>query len=104
MQQFQQEATKFVFSDGILNWRRKTNEPSAKVLVSVEPKRKAMEAAHALSGHGGRERTLRKLVERYWWPEMFVDVNDSVKTCEQCEKRAPLQYDEPLKSLTVSHL
>jgi len=35
---------------------------------------------------------------------MYVDAKDWVKVCEQCEKRVPLRYDEPLKSLTVSHL
>jgi hypothetical protein len=35
---------------------------------------------------------------------MYVDVKDWVKPCEQYEMRAPLRYDEPLKSLTVSHL
>ena len=63
-----------------------------------------MEAAHNLSGHLGREGTLGKVVERYWWPVMYVDVKDRVKMCEQCEQRPPLLYDEPLKSLTVSHL
>jgi hypothetical protein len=74
------------------------------VFVRAEQKRKAMEAAHELSGHRGREGTLPKVVERYWWPEMYVVVKDWVKTCEQCQKRAPLQYDKPLKSLTVSHV
>jgi hypothetical protein len=58
MQQFRREATKYLVSDGILYRRRKTNEPPAKVLVSAEQKRKAMEAAHELSGHRGREGTL----------------------------------------------
>ena len=104
MQQFRQEATKFLVSDGILYWRGKTNEPPANVLVSAEQTRNAMEAAHELSGHRGKEGTLPKVVERYWWPEMNVDVKDWVTTCKHCKKRVPLRYDEPLESLTVRHL
>jgi len=104
MHQFWQEAMKYLVSDGILYRRRKTIEPPAKVLVSAVQKRKALEAAHELSRHHGREGTLRKVVEQYWWPEKYVDVKDWVKTCGQCEKGAPLRYDEPLTSLTVSHL
>jgi len=63
-----------------------------------------MDAAHEMSRHRGREGTLRKVVERYWWPVMYVNVMDWVKTYKQCEKSAPLRYDEPLKRLTVSHL
>jgi len=103
MPQFRWEAVKDLVSDGMLYWRRKTNEPPAKVLVSAEQKRKAMEAAHELSGHCRREKTLQKVVEWYRWPEKYVKVKDCVKTGEQCNKRAPLQNDEPLKSLTLSH-
>jgi hypothetical protein len=63
-----------------------------------------MEAAHELSGNRGREGTLGKVVEQYWWPELYVDVKDLVKMCQQCNKRAPLRYDECLKSRTVGHL
>jgi len=35
---------------------------------------------------------------------MYLDVKDWVKMCEQFEKRASLQYDEPLSSLTIRHL
>jgi len=63
-----------------------------------------MKGANELSGHRGREGTLRKVVQRYWWPEMYVDVKDWEKTCEECEKRAPVPYDKCLKRQTVSHL
>jgi len=63
-----------------------------------------MEAAHTLSGHRGREGMLLKGVKRYCWPEMYVEVKGWVKTCEQCEEKPPVRYDEPLKNLTISHL
>jgi hypothetical protein len=103
-QQLGRETTKYLVTDGVLNRRRKSNEPPAKKLVSTEQKRKAMEAAHELSGHRGREGTLRMVVEWYWWSEMYVEVKDWVKLCEECEKRVLLRYDEPLNSLTFSHL
>jgi len=104
MQQFRRQATKYLVSDEILYRRQKTNEPPAKVLVSAEQITKAMEAAHELTGHRGREGTLRQVVEQDWWPELYVDVKDWVQTREQCETRAPLWYDESLKSVPVSHL
>jgi hypothetical protein len=45
MQLFRREATKYHLSDGILIPRRKTNEIPAKVFVSVEQQKKAMEAS-----------------------------------------------------------
>jgi len=80
------------------------NDLPAMVLVSAEQTRKAIEATHQLSRHHGRVGTLQQVVERYWWPEIYVNVKDWVKTYQQCEKRDPLRYDETLTSLTVSHL
>jgi hypothetical protein len=44
------------------------------------------------------------VVEKNWWPEMYVDIKDWVKMCNRFEKRAPLPYDQPLNSLTLSFL
>jgi len=104
MQQFRREATKYLLPDGVLYPRGKPNEPPAKVLLSTEKRRKAMEAAQKLSGHCGREGTIRKVAERFGGPEMYDHGKDCVKTTKQCKQRAPLQCDEPLKTLTVSHL
>jgi len=103
MQQFRWEAMKYLVSDGMFYRRQKTNESPAKVIVSTEQNKNAMEAAHEMSGHCGREETLQKEVEWYWWLEMYVNLKDWVKMCEECEKRVPLRYDEPLQCLTVSH-
>jgi hypothetical protein len=35
---------------------------------------------------------------------MYVHVKYWETMCKQGETRAPIQYDEPLKSLTVNHL
>jgi len=104
MQQFRRDAPKYLVPDGKLYRRRKINEPPAKVLVSTEQKRNAMQAAHQRSGHCGRKGKIRKVVEQYWLPEMYVGVKDWVKMCEQYEKRAPLRDNEPVNCLTVSHL
>jgi len=59
MPQCPPEATKYLSWNWILYRRGKSNEPPAAVLVSAEQKRKAMEAAHELSGHCGREGTFQ---------------------------------------------
>jgi len=76
IQQLWQEATKYLHSDGVLYWSLKTYELLAIVIVSAERKRKAMQAADELSGHGWREGALQQIAEWYWWPEMYVDVKD----------------------------
>jgi hypothetical protein len=48
MLQFWPEPKKCLLSDGIFYWRRKTNEPPAKVFVGTERTLKSMEAARDL--------------------------------------------------------
>jgi len=57
MLRFWRDATKYVVSDTIFHRRGKTHEPLAKMLVSTEQNRRAMQAAHKLSGHRRREAT-----------------------------------------------
>jgi hypothetical protein len=65
------------------------------VFVSADQKRKAIDAAHKLNGDHGTEGKLRKVVELYWWAEMYLDIKDWVKTVEKYKKLAPLRYDKP---------
>ena len=104
MVRFRRDATRYLVSDGVLYRRRRTNEPPARVIVRKEKREGIMRAIHEENGHRGREGTMRKVTESYWWPEMHVDIKEWVKTCEQCEKRAPTRYAEPMKSLTVNRL
>lgn len=95
---------KYPIPVGVLYRTHKNNEPLAMMAVSIEQKMKAMVAAHELSWHCRREGTFPNIVEQYWWPVMYVNIMDWVKTWEQHKKRAPLWYEEPLKSQTISHV
>ena len=39
---------------------------------------------HLLSAHFGIQATKDKIKERYYWPEMSRDIEDYVKSCDQC--------------------
>jgi len=41
-----------------------------------EQERKAIEAAQDLSGLCGREGMLQMIVDKYWWPEMCLYIDD----------------------------
>ena len=61
-------------------------DDSFKLAVPKSMRNKMLKNYHedSLSGHMGANKTLAKLQERYWWPKMFYDVNDYVRTCERC--------------------
>ena len=61
------------------------------VLVPDKRKEEAWETAHGggIVGHFGRHRTLRKLQERWYWPEFRRDATYWTATCPRCLERKP---------------
>ena len=42
---------------------------------------------HPISAHFSVTKTYEKIRERYYWPRMKQDVEQYVKSCEQCQRR-----------------
>jgi hypothetical protein len=51
---------------------------------------------HDETGHRGRNTTFEQIKRRYQWKGMYADVEEWVKTCEYCQRRAKLRYEEEL--------
>lgn len=47
-----------------------------------------LELAHAvpLAGHMGRDKTTRRIQERFYWPTIFKDIAEYCKRCPSCQK------------------
>ena len=66
------------------------NEDPGRAECLVVPtiiRRQLMESCHGglVSGHLGKEKTLDKLRQRFWWTSMELTVKDYVKTCSFCQ-------------------
>jgi len=42
---------------------------------------------HPTAGHLGTDAMYYKIAERYYWDQMYRDVQEYIKTCETCQKR-----------------
>ena len=51
---------------------------------------------HDEAGHRGWKVTYDHVSRRYQWKGMYEDVVNYVKTCEECQRRARVRYEEPL--------
>lgn len=77
--------------DGIL-YRSFERVGSGKVLQLVVPfklRKMVMQLAHEhkTAGHLGRDRTLEKIRQNYFWVNYRRDVEDWVRSCEKCQRR-----------------
>ncbi|KZR97561.1 Uncharacterized protein APZ42_007487, partial [Daphnia magna] len=84
----------FCLCSGVL-YRKNTKENGKKHQL-VAPsilRREIIQSCHAsaTSGHLGVHKTLARITERFWWPNMSVDVRTYVSSCYFCQmhKRPP---------------
>lgn len=102
----------FVDEDGILRSclkrlsRGNSSFDSSPVAVCPESMKHAvMKQCHddSLSGHFGVQKTFARVVDRCWWPGMFVDILNYVNTCTTCQKgkAKPLQGQGEIYSIQV---
>ena len=49
---------------------------------------------HPTTGHPGRDETIRKTKERYWWPNMNQWIADYIKGCAICQQNKNLTHQK----------
>ena len=73
-----------------------TTSREGKIIVPpiLEVKRGIMTLMHdhPTAGHPGRDETLRKTQEKYWWPKMKEWIADYVKGCATCQQNKILMH------------
>ena len=87
---------KFLLRDKVLYRRAKTGMPPRRVLGNTKDKEEVLRQLHDESGHRGRDGTYEKARLRYYWDGLYRDIDRYIRSCEECQKRRPHRYDEPL--------
>ena len=49
-----------------------------------------------LAGHLGRDKTAQRIMQRFYWPTLYSDVAQLVRTCAVCQKHHKVDVYEPL--------
>ena len=75
--------------EGILYYKKKSDDEPRLVIKADENLRKVLEEGHAGTngGHFGGEATRKKLERNFYWPRMGAMIDEFVKTCETCQRR-----------------
>ena len=74
------------------------------LLLPVQCRQKVLQLAHSipLAGHMGRDRTLQRIQQRFYWPSLFHAVDSYCRSCPECQKvSTPRQHRVPLIPLPV---
>lgn len=54
-----------------------------------------------LAGHFSLDETYRRIKIRYYWPQMYEDTRNYVKTCDECQRRGKNKRTEPLHPIKI---
>jgi transposase InsO family protein len=81
---------------GFLYKRGKNGYPPRRVVGLKEERLEVLKGCHEEAGHRGRDGTIDRLKERYYWDGMYIDALRYAESCEECQRRAKIRYEEPL--------
>ena len=85
-------STSFFHKDGILYRKGKGRTPSGEevehLVFPARLRRTALELAHSipLAGHLGKRKTGQRLLQRFYWPTLFKDIDIFCRGCPECQK------------------
>ena len=46
--------------------------------------------------HRGRNATIKKILEGYWWPNLYRDTAHCIRSCDECQRRINIRVEEEL--------
>lgn len=92
---FIQRATKFFVQQGVMFKRRPWGTP-VKCIFGASARTKLLHAAHEETGHHGEQATFQLLKERFFWPTMWNDCRQHVRSCHECQIRSVRKHAVPL--------
>lgn len=53
------------------------------------------------AGHFSVDIMFNKIRDRYYWPQMYEDIREYVKSCDQCQRRGKPRRNEPLHPIVI---
>ena len=96
----QKNSTHYIYQYNTLF--RKTKDGIRKVILREQVKPILYHFYTDMSGaHLGTDAVIRKIRDRYYWPQMGDDVKEYIKTCDTCQRRGNQHWREELIPIKV---
>jgi len=54
-----------------------------------------------ITGYAGVNKIFQVVQQRYYWPQMFEDIRNYVKTCDDCQRRGGLQKNNIIHPISA---
>ncbi|CAF1667406.1 unnamed protein product, partial [Adineta ricciae] len=90
----------YALEDGLLLRKQKSPLPAVPFVPRGRIRADILKIYHDTPGNGahfGRDRTIRRIQERYYWPKMISDIENHIKSCLPCAQNNHRRQKPPGK-------
>jgi hypothetical protein len=101
---FKKKILKFKLQRNQLFRRNSKNVFMKKVIDDLEKRQRILKQLHDESDHRDKKNIYKRIINRYWWNDLYDDVQKYVKTCSQCQLRNFIKEKETLHSIWITLL
>ncbi|KAF9802742.1 hypothetical protein IEO21_09832 [Rhodonia placenta] len=92
---FIRKASRFLVR-GDKMYRRNGQLPPLRVMLDAPARLRILVQAHEGLGHRGEYAVMQTIKERFYWPHMWNDVHQHVKSCHECQIRSTRKVEVPI--------
>ncbi len=101
---FKKEALRFKLQRNQFFRRNSKNVLMKRVIDDFEKRQRILKQLHDENDHRSRENIYKRIIDRYWWNDLYDDVQKYVKICSQCQMRDSIKEEEALHSIWMTLL
>ena len=93
---FRVEATKYYIVSRVLFHRNKVGKLLRRVICHENDKKAIRTALNNEAGHVGKNATVKKILQQYWWKNGWPQTRDYIKACDKCQRRINVRVEQVL--------
>ncbi len=101
---FKKKVLKFKLQKDQLFRRNSKNVLMIRVIDDFEKRQRILKQLHDESDHRDKEDIYKKIIDRYWWNDLYDDAQKYVKICSQCQMRDSIKEEEAFYFIWMTFL
>jgi hypothetical protein len=98
---FKKKAFKFKLQRDQFFRRNSKNVLMKRVIDDFEERQRILKQLHDENDHRNRENIYKRIIDRYWWDNLYDDFQKYVKTCSQCQMRDSIKKEKTFHFIWV---
>ncbi len=101
---FKKKAFKFKLQKNQFFRRNSKNVLMKRVIDDFEEWQRILKQFHDESDHRNKKDIYKRIIDRYWWNDLYDDIQKYVKICSQCQMRNSIRKEKAFHSIWMTFL